>query len=204
MTIDLLQLMTLYPGTVGGLMCREGGDVAYEQTLDWLHNKPELHNDGFIEIGSAWGASFHLWGSIIGGGPKISVDYIDTAYYPYLVMDEFDKRNATWSQHFTDVHAVYGDSKAPDTIQQVADILNGRQVGWLYIDGDHSFEGAQSDYNNYKQFVKPNGYIGFHDIGDVAANRHHRRDDCGGFYQTIADKEVWKTVECEGIGIVQV
>lgn len=33
----------------------------------------------------------------------------------------------------------------------------------VYIDGDHSYEGVRNDFNNYFEFVKSGGKIGFHD-----------------------------------------
>ena len=35
----------------------------------------------------------------------------------------------------------------------------------LFIDADHSYEGALKDYNAYKSKVKPGGHILFHDYG---------------------------------------
>ncbi len=37
----------------------------------------------------------------------------------------------------------------------------------LFIDGDHSLEGVRYDYHKFLPFVKPGGYIVFHDFGDL-------------------------------------
>jgi predicted O-methyltransferase YrrM len=34
----------------------------------------------------------------------------------------------------------------------------------LFIDGEHTYKGAKRDFNSYKKFVKPGGYIVLHDI----------------------------------------
>lgn len=36
-------------------------------------------------------------------------------------------------------------------------------IGLLWIDGDHSFEGVTSDIHSWLPFVKPNGLVAFHD-----------------------------------------
>ncbi len=57
-----------------------------------------------------------------------------------------------------------GGSYEPQTIQNVKSILNGRQFDFLFIDGDHSYDGAVADFLSYYSLVKPGGFIGFHDI----------------------------------------
>jgi hypothetical protein len=58
---------------------------------------------------------------------------------------------------------------------QVAGILDGKKVDFLFIDGDHSYEGVRQDYEMYREFVKPGGWIGFHDISDT---EFHRSANC--------------------------
>ena len=38
-------------------------------------------------------------------------------------------------------------------------------VDILFIDGDHTYEGVKTDYENWIQTVKPGGYVLFHDSG---------------------------------------
>jgi predicted O-methyltransferase YrrM len=38
------------------------------------------------------------------------------------------------------------------------------QYDVLYVDGDHTYEGAQNDIQSYGQFVRPGGYILVHDV----------------------------------------
>ena len=174
---DLEYLRQKYPGVSeivsqqGGLMTRPGGECDYYKCEEWM--KKNICQSGFIEIGSAWGASFHLWGSVISEGPKISVDYMDLENYPFFSLTHFSNRNKTWMKHFDDAHVVYGKSSCPEVIDTVGNILNGRKVGWLYIDGNHTYQSALIDYGLYKQFVKVGGYIGFHDISDGEIRPHH-------------------------------
>jgi predicted O-methyltransferase YrrM len=42
-------------------------------------------------------------------------------------------------------------------------INNFQQIDFLFIDGDHSIKGCESDYLNYSPKIKKGGYIAFHD-----------------------------------------
>ena len=146
--------------------------------LKFLDENLSEKTNGFIEIGSAMGGSFHCWGSIIKDGIKISVDLplVDTGTtWPEFVKnkaEEFsglnsegvDYRLKIWNEHLTDVVQILGDSRMPETVSKVEESLNGKQVDFLFIDGDHSYQAIKSDYLKYKDFVRKGGYIGFHDI----------------------------------------
>lgn len=156
--------------------------------------KKENITDGFIEIGSAWGASFHLWASII-PGIKISIDMI------YDELAVWDHRNAIWNNHFDDVYSLYGNSHEQGTVDKVAELLKGQQVGFLYIDGDHRYEGCNADYQMYKHFVKPGGWIGIH---DVLCNHEPAVKRWWNDFKPTYDGTIIECPSIEGIGMIQV
>jgi predicted O-methyltransferase YrrM len=43
-------------------------------------------------------------------------------------------------------------------------ILGDTPVDFLFIDGDHTYEGVKKDYEMYSPLVKKGGLIAFHDI----------------------------------------
>ena len=43
-------------------------------------------------------------------------------------------------------------------------ILNDKKVDFLFIDGDHTYQGVKKDFEIYCSLVKKDGIIGFHDI----------------------------------------
>lgn len=55
---------------------------------------------------------------------------------------------------------ILGDSHSPTTKNQ----LKGMKFDVVFIDGDHHYEAVKQDYLDYKEFVKDDGVIVFHDI----------------------------------------
>lgn len=56
------------------------------------------------------------------------------------------------------------DSHDPATLDQVKGVLKGGKVDFLFIDGDHTYEGVKKDFEMYSPMVKRRGLIAFHDI----------------------------------------
>lgn len=57
-----------------------------------------------------------------------------------------------------------GDSHDPRTSSRVRTLLGGEPLDFLFIDGDHTFDGVRQDFETYGPLVRPGGLIGFHDI----------------------------------------
>jgi predicted O-methyltransferase YrrM len=62
------------------------------------------------------------------------------------------------------VHLLRRDSHDPATLEALREVLGGRTVDFLLIDGDHTYEGVKKDFEMYRTLVRPGGMIGFHDI----------------------------------------
>jgi predicted O-methyltransferase YrrM len=56
------------------------------------------------------------------------------------------------------------DSHREETLEEVKRILNGNQLDFLFIDGDHSYEGVKKDFEMYSPLVRKGGIIVFHDV----------------------------------------
>ncbi|GIW67077.1 MAG: hypothetical protein KatS3mg095_0975 [Candidatus Parcubacteria bacterium] len=63
------------------------------------------------------------------------------------------------------------DSHKQETLEKVKEILNGNQLDFLFIDGDHSYEGVKKDFEMYSPLVKKGGIIAFHDIVQGGDNK---------------------------------
>jgi predicted O-methyltransferase YrrM len=57
-----------------------------------------------------------------------------------------------------------GDSHSKQIRDQFFALLKGRELDFLFIDGDHSYGGVKKDYEDYSPFVRKGGVVAFHDI----------------------------------------
>jgi cephalosporin hydroxylase len=62
------------------------------------------------------------------------------------------------------IELVAGNSHLKVTADRIKQLLAGRPLDFLFIDGDHSYEGVKADFELYSPFVAKGGLIGFHDI----------------------------------------
>lgn len=59
---------------------------------------------------------------------------------------------------------VRGDSHDPATRSAIESALGGRSVDFLFIDGDHTYDGVRSDFELYSPLLSERALVGFHDI----------------------------------------
>jgi len=61
------------------------------------------------------------------------------------------------------------DSHDPTTVEELRGLLSGAPVDFLFIDGDHSYDGVRRDFELYSPLVRPGGIIALHDIASTIA-----------------------------------
>jgi cephalosporin hydroxylase len=121
-----------------------------------------------LEIGTAKGGTLFLWGQLAApDGHLISVDLpfgqFGGGYPPFKV-----PLYRSFARADQRIDLIRGDSHDPKTFGRIKDALAGRLVDFLFIDGDHSFDGVSADYEMYRPLLSPDGLIAFHDIVDGA------------------------------------
>jgi predicted O-methyltransferase YrrM len=62
------------------------------------------------------------------------------------------------------LHLLRRNSHDLETRVQVSRILGGRQLDFLFIDGDHAYQSARTDFERYSTLVRPGGVVAFHDV----------------------------------------
>ena len=67
------------------------------------------------------------------------------------------------------------NSHLPQTLDTIRNILQGHELDFLFIDGDHSYEGVREDFMMYSPLVREGGLIAFHDIADSGGSREVHR-----------------------------
>ena len=89
-----------------------------------------------------------------------------------LPESKIDGWHPMWKDSFYQAFAKTGqdllllreDSHAPETLEKVREVLGEKEIDFLFIDGDHSYEGVKKDFEMYGALVRKGGMIAFHDI----------------------------------------
>lgn len=134
-----------------------------------------------LEIGTASGGSLYTWcryfdcledvisldlpGGAFGGGYSQSASQLFTGF------------NSGSKQHF-----IRSDSHNTETRKRAGEIVRNvsteRGLDFLFLDGDHTYEGVKTDFELYSDLVRDGGVIALHDIV------HHPPD-----YQTVQERK---------------
>ena len=117
-----------------------------------------------LEIGSAHGGSFLLWARVA----RRDATLVSVDLPPWELDDpaEPDKRRqiAAVGSNGQRVHVIRGNSHDRAIRDAVSQCFAGEPIDFLFIDGDHSFEGVSADFSDYSPLVAPGGLIALHDI----------------------------------------
>jgi len=110
-----------------------------------------------LEIGTARGGTLFLFSNIADEEAiLISVDLYQTV--EKRILFRYIKKGKQ------KIYLIQGDSHKIETLRRIEGILKGRKVDFLFIDGDHSYEGVKKDFEVYSPLVRKGGIIAFHDI----------------------------------------
>ncbi len=138
-----------------------------------------------LEIGTANGGTLFLFSHVASrDATLISVDLPAGMFgggYPTWKIPLY-KSFALSNQR---IHLIRADSQEQSTLERVKSILNGREIEFLFIDGDHRYKGVKKDFEIYSPLVKEGGIIAFHDIVPGP------REDVGGV------PEFWEGIKSE-------
>ena len=160
-----------------------------------------------LEIGTASGGTLFLLTKIsTADAIIISIDLLEGNFgggFPKWKLPLY-KSFASSNQKIFFIRANSHDKKV---LMQVKRILKGNKLDFLFIDGDHQYEGVKKDFEMYSPLVKKEGYIGFHDIVFI----DHPEDDYGvhEFWQQIKENYEYEEIvenwnqNSFGIGILK-
>jgi len=144
-----------------------------EEFVELLQIFKNLSPAAVIEIGSLYGWSLKHWMfNSIDGAEILSIDYpvrdfCGPADPRAVVQDRIKKEEwPQWSRDSrTKLYYIEGRSQDARVVEKAIGMFPSG-VDFLFIDGDHSFEGVKQDYLLYSQLVKQGGVIALHDIAE--------------------------------------
>lgn len=117
-----------------------------------------------LEVGTAMGGTLYLFTRV--ADPVALIISIDLPGEKtgggYPEWRELYYRSFASSQQ--KIRLIRGDSHSPETLYAVTKLLNGHELDFLFIDGDHTYGGVRTDFEMYAPMVRKGGLVAFHDI----------------------------------------
>jgi cephalosporin hydroxylase len=117
-----------------------------------------------LEIGTCHGGTLYLWTRL--AQPDAMIISIDMPGGKFG--GGYSSRHAAMYRRFArdkqTLKLIRADSHAPSTREEVDRVLMGRKVDFLFIDGDHTYDGVKMDWMMYSPLVRAGGIIAFHDV----------------------------------------
>jgi predicted O-methyltransferase YrrM len=116
------------------------------------------------EIGTAGGGTLFLFSRV--SSPSSTIISIDLPGGPFgggypewkiPFYKSFIKRGQR-------LYLIRADSHDTKTLEKVKRALGDKKIDFLFIDGDHTYEGVKKDFEMYSPLVRKRGIMAFHDI----------------------------------------
>lgn len=117
-----------------------------------------------VEIGTYRGGTLWLWCRLARrDGHLISIDLPGGDFGGGYGQDDTQRLRGfvRADQRMTLIQA---DSHSSETRERLIEALDGAMIDFLFIDGDHTYDGVKQDFEMYAPLVRTGGVIAFHDV----------------------------------------
>lgn len=134
-------------------------DYEWNKVIDILKNHPIQYG---MEVGTYGGGTFYTLCQLANDDATlVSLDLHQGQYdnigYKEVGLRSLGKPNQT-------IYALNRDSHEEESFEWAKGVLLNNELDYLFIDGDHSYDGVKQDFEMYSPLVKEGGIILFHDI----------------------------------------
>lgn len=119
----------------------------------------KINPKNILEIGTNHGGSTVFWDHLAGPGGRVVG--MDKCGFVGNIMSMFNPEFCDYTP-VSDLRLLDRDSHLPETRDEIADIFPDG-IDFLFIDGDHSYDGVTADFNDYSPLVRPGGLVACHD-----------------------------------------
>lgn len=134
-----------------------GVDQRWVELTGLAHLVRELNPMAGMEIGLGSGGTLALWAQL--SPAKATIIGVDLTLPEGI--EEYIRIKMKAGQN---LQLLQGNSHSSETKEQALDVLGNNRLDFLFIDGDHSYEGVKQDFEDYSPLVRPGGIVALHDI----------------------------------------
>jgi cephalosporin hydroxylase len=183
-----------------------GGNVEPTQApveILWLLEQVrELQPRRILEIGTDEGGTLFLWTRVAPADAHlVALDIRPLGLLGGLSSWALVRRGLGHGSQRIDL-AMPRDSHDAATVEHVRSLFGGEPVDFLFIDGDHSYDGVRQDFEMYSPLVRAGGLVAFHDTSAPDA------PDVVRYWQELrasheADERVSPDTPHYGIGVIR-
>ncbi len=117
-----------------------------------------------LEVGTNYGGTLFLLCTL--SPPDAKIISVDLPSGPFG--GGYPRRKGLLFRRFPtggqQLHLIRADSHSPETKERVLRILDGAQLDFVFLDGDHTYCGVRRDFQMYAPLVRSGGIVAFHDI----------------------------------------
>lgn len=170
----------------------------------------ELKPKNVLEIGALFGGTLWHWLKYIQPGGKVTVVDMLVSTFDSRYGQQFECHDKLWylwaKAAQTDLKIYEQSSIDPRVVNSIHSRYHGDPLDFVFIDGDHTYQGVKQDFEAYIDLVRAGGIVAFHDISIPDDHPHY-----GGVNRLW--RELKQTYRCEefvetpgwwGIGVLHV
>jgi predicted O-methyltransferase YrrM len=118
-----------------------------------------------LEVGTELGGTFFLLARV--AAPDALVISLDLPFSPGCLYPAWrEKLYRNFARDRQRIVTLRDNSHSRHALDTVHELLAGRPLDLLFIDGDHTYAGVKKDFEMYSPLVPSTGTIAFHDIVD--------------------------------------
>lgn len=198
--------MLLHPLSKRALLLKASQREAELSKLLDVLSKKRVRN--IIEIGTHRGGTLYAWSRIASRNATIIA--IDSCFRENFGCNKGAEAIKILSRRKRAKQKLYfieGDSHDIKIKERVVGLLRGELIDFLFIDGDHSYDGVKCDFEFYYNLVRNGGIVALHDIvpgapesvGDVPIFWNEIKENLGCQYKEFVND--WKQTGF-GIGVI--
>jgi hypothetical protein len=138
--------------------------------LEFAHVVADVRPGAVLEIGTYRGGTLFVIARLAAPDATIiSVDLPTTTLGPLVRSAQAPIFNR-FTRAGQKLYLLRENSHDPKTVLRISEILAGRKLDLLFVDGDHSYEGVKRDFEMYSPLVRKGGLVAFHDVAGISSS----------------------------------